>query len=74
MRLALVRDEQGRPLRAAHDADMRMPGRGAYVCGGEHAGTPAADCMRAALRRKAIPRALRAAVPVDSKLVESFSP
>jgi predicted RNA-binding protein YlxR (DUF448 family) len=52
---------------------MKMPGRGAYLCRGELPGEPAAHCLARALQRRAIPRALRAAVSLDPKLVESVS-
>jgi predicted RNA-binding protein YlxR (DUF448 family) len=52
---------------------MTMPGRGAYLCRGAQPETPAAECLQLALRRRAIPRALRAAVSLDPKLVESVS-
>jgi predicted RNA-binding protein YlxR (DUF448 family) len=51
-----------------------MPGRGAYVCAGASAGEPVADCLALAIRRGGIARALRRAVTVDPKLVESVSP
>jgi predicted RNA-binding protein YlxR (DUF448 family) len=57
-----VRDETG-----------RMPGRGAYLCLGEQARMPAAECLTQAIRRRAIPRALRSTVALDAKLVESVS-
>jgi hypothetical protein len=50
-----------------------MPGRGAYLCRGGAPEEPAAGCLALALRRSAIPRALRAAATVDPKLVESVS-
>jgi len=52
---------------------MRMPGRGAYLCRGERSDAPAAECLQRALQRGAIPRALRAVVSLDPKLVESVS-
>jgi predicted RNA-binding protein YlxR (DUF448 family) len=50
-----------------------MPGRGAYLCAGERPDAPAAGCLQRALQRGAIPRALRSAVSLDPKLVESVS-
>jgi predicted RNA-binding protein YlxR (DUF448 family) len=41
-----------------------MPGRGAYVCDPE--------CARAAIERRALPRAFRRAVSVGDDLVESL--
>jgi predicted RNA-binding protein YlxR (DUF448 family) len=52
---------------------MTMPGRGAYLCAGEQPEQPAFDCLRHALRRGAIPRALRSAASLEAKLVESVS-
>jgi predicted RNA-binding protein YlxR (DUF448 family) len=52
---------------------MTMPGRGAYLCRSEQPAQPAAGCLERALQRGAIPRALRAAVSLDPKLVESVS-
>ena len=60
--------------RAVHDRAATMPGRGAYLCRGRDPGLPAADCLALAMRRRAVPRALRAAVTLDPKLVESVSP
>jgi len=50
-----------------------MPGRGAYLCRGEQPELPAAECLERAQRRGAIARALRSAVTLDPKLVESVS-
>ncbi len=44
------------------DAAQRLPGRGAYL----HPGRP--DCASAALKRRAIPRALRATVSAPEQL------
>jgi predicted RNA-binding protein YlxR (DUF448 family) len=57
--------------RAVHDRDATMPGRGAYLCRGRNPELPAADCLARAMRRGGVPRALRAAVTLDPKLVES---
>jgi predicted RNA-binding protein YlxR (DUF448 family) len=59
--------------RAAIDRAGTMPGRGAYLCRGSSADEPAADCLALALRRRAIPRALRCAVTLPDELVESIS-
>jgi hypothetical protein len=50
-----------------------MAGRGAYLCREDGRAEPAPACLAIALRRSAIPRALRAAATVDPKLVESVS-
>jgi len=77
LRLALApaRGEQEHASRAVAvlDAQGRMPGRGAYLCRQPGGALPAAECLATALRRRAIPRALRAAAAVDAKLVESVS-
>jgi predicted RNA-binding protein YlxR (DUF448 family) len=56
---------------AVADRDGRLPGRGAYLCRDQSSGRPEAACLALALRRKALPRALRASVTVSSELVES---
>lgn len=55
------------------DRECTMPGRGTYLCRGESADEPAADCLALALRRRAIARALRCAVTLPDELVESVS-
>jgi predicted RNA-binding protein YlxR (DUF448 family) len=51
-----------------------MPGRGAYLCRADDApGEPKGDCVAQAVRRGGIARALRAAVTLDPKIVESVS-
>ncbi len=55
------------------DRDGTMPGRGAYLCRAGGADAPAADCLARAIRRGGIARALRAAVTLDPKIVESVS-
>jgi predicted RNA-binding protein YlxR (DUF448 family) len=65
----------GPARRAIADRDGTMPGRGAYLCRGGYA-NPEADlvdpaCLERAARRGGIARALRAAVTLDPKLVES---
>jgi predicted RNA-binding protein YlxR (DUF448 family) len=68
-------DDRGRASRwAIADRDATMPGRGAYLCLGADPGLPAGDCLTRATRRGGIGRALRAAVKLDPKLVESVSP
>jgi predicted RNA-binding protein YlxR (DUF448 family) len=62
----------GRAL-AVHDGEYRMQGRGAYLCPGERGELPAPDCLAQAIRRGGIARALRAAVTLDPKIVESVS-
>jgi predicted RNA-binding protein YlxR (DUF448 family) len=73
MRIAVVREDEAGSPRAVHDRDGTMPGRGAYLCRGQAAESPDASCLALALRRGGIPRALRSAVTVDPKLVESVS-
>jgi uncharacterized protein len=51
--------------RAVFDPAATLPGRGAYVCD--------AACARAAVQRRALPRAFRRAVSVGDDLVESIS-
>jgi predicted RNA-binding protein YlxR (DUF448 family) len=67
------RDSDARPRRAIADHAGTMPGRGAYVCRGVDPQLPAADCLVRAMHRGGIARALRSAVTVDPKLVESVS-
>jgi predicted RNA-binding protein YlxR (DUF448 family) len=79
MRFAVDRHGDGAPVpsgvraTAVHDAEKRMQGRGAYLCAGEQAGLPAPECLAEAIRRGGIARALRAAVTLDPKIVESVS-
>jgi predicted RNA-binding protein YlxR (DUF448 family) len=60
---------------AVADCDATMPGRGAYLCRAAApdtgAGLAARACLERATRRGGIARALRAAVTLDPKLVES---
>jgi predicted RNA-binding protein YlxR (DUF448 family) len=58
-RLAVVGDQ------VVADRATTLPGRGAYVCD--------ATCARAAIERRALPRAFRRAVSVGDDLVESIS-
>jgi hypothetical protein len=48
-----------------------MAGRGAYLCWGADANAPAGECLKLAIRRGRIARALRCAVVIDAKLLES---
>lgn len=70
-------DGGGRTARiAVADRDGTMPGRGAYLCslGSPDAPTlPDAACLERATRRGGIARALRAAVTLDPKIVESVN-
>jgi hypothetical protein len=50
-----------------------MGGRGAYLCRATDSELPAADCLARATQRGGIARALRTAVALDPKLVESVS-
>jgi predicted RNA-binding protein YlxR (DUF448 family) len=60
---------------AIADRDATMPGRGAYLClaADPAVASPLVDpaCLERATRRGGIARALRAAVTLDPKLVES---
>jgi predicted RNA-binding protein YlxR (DUF448 family) len=62
---------------AIADRGARMPGRGAYLCRATNpsAGSGLVDpaCLQRATRRGGIARALRAAVTLDPKLVESVN-
>jgi predicted RNA-binding protein YlxR (DUF448 family) len=73
LRIAL--DPRAEPNSRVAVADQAgvLPGRGAYLCRDGELRTPRADCLALALRRGGIPRALRSAVTVDPKLVESVS-
>ncbi|HEV3323486.1 MAG TPA: YlxR family protein [Solirubrobacteraceae bacterium] len=72
LRIAAARDDGGRSQRAVIDFAGTLPGRGAYLCkAGAAATKPNAECLRLAERRRGIARALRCAVTVDPKLVES---
>jgi uncharacterized protein len=57
--------------RAVLDRRGTMAGRGAYLCLAQGSNRPAAACLQRALSRRAIPRALRAAVAIDDELLES---
>jgi predicted RNA-binding protein YlxR (DUF448 family) len=73
LRMALAGGEAGggSSRYAVLDRAGTLPGRGAYLCRGTAAWTPAGDCLSQALRRGAIARALRCAVTIDPELVES---
>jgi predicted RNA-binding protein YlxR (DUF448 family) len=79
LRLAVTerRSEDERPPSrriAVADRAGTMPGRGAYLCRGGSADAVAPvdqECLERASRRGGIARALRAAVTLDPKLVES---
>jgi predicted RNA-binding protein YlxR (DUF448 family) len=71
MRVALAGGREEHPRRALADLDGTMPGRGAYLCRGADPESPNQACVEQAMRRGAIARALRCAVTVDPKLVES---
>jgi predicted RNA-binding protein YlxR (DUF448 family) len=72
VRIALHRADTGTLPTAVIDACARMPGRGAYLCRSAQGIVPDAGCIARAKQRRAIPRALRAAVSLDHKLVESM--
>jgi predicted RNA-binding protein YlxR (DUF448 family) len=73
LRIAVSRDG-GAPARAMLDRRGTMAGRGAYLCRDAGSRAPRAACLQAALKRRAIPRALRCAVPIDDELLESVGP
>jgi predicted RNA-binding protein YlxR (DUF448 family) len=73
LRLVAVRQGAGQAMLAAHDADGRMPGRGAYLCRGADPGAPAAECLKAAVRNGGVARTLRRSVTVDPERLESVS-
>jgi predicted RNA-binding protein YlxR (DUF448 family) len=72
VRLAVAREDGARTRRAVIDTAGTLPGRGAYLCraSGTRA-TPNPDCLRLAERQRGIARALRCAVTLDRKFVES---
>jgi predicted RNA-binding protein YlxR (DUF448 family) len=73
VRVALAGGSDEHPRRALADLDATMPGRGAYLCRGADPESPNRACVEQAMRRGAIARALRCAVTLDPKLVESVS-
>jgi len=67
-------DGEGPSRRAIADRDGTMPGRGAYLCRGGDLSPPTLvdpACLARAARGGGIARALRSAVTLDPKLVES---
>jgi predicted RNA-binding protein YlxR (DUF448 family) len=64
---------KGRRPAVVLDPAARMAGRGAYLCRGVSAAEPTAECLALALKRGAIPRALRCSVSLPVELVESVS-
>jgi predicted RNA-binding protein YlxR (DUF448 family) len=56
---------------AVADRDATMPGRGAYLCRVGQSARADPVCLERATRRGGIARALRSAVTLDPKLVES---
>jgi predicted RNA-binding protein YlxR (DUF448 family) len=71
LRIAAVPGGAGDRAEAVCDPAGRLPGRGAYLCRAADAAMPAGDCLARATRRGGIARALRCAVKLDPKLVES---
>jgi predicted RNA-binding protein YlxR (DUF448 family) len=70
VRIALA--DAGAPgARAVLDRDGKMAGRGAYLCREAHSDRPVAACLARAQRNRGVVRALRAAVRIDTKLIES---
>ncbi len=67
-----VAQDQSPPARAVIDLTGTLPGRGAYLCKAGAATTPTPECLRLAERRRGVARALRSAVALDPKLVESI--
>ena len=72
LRIAVARQGSERRGRAVCDRDGTMGGRGAYLCLGSEPHSPAPECLARALKRGGIARALRSAVTLDAKLVESL--
>jgi predicted RNA-binding protein YlxR (DUF448 family) len=58
VRIAVAREEEDRHGQAVLDPAGTMPGRGAYLCRGT-GGQPTAKCLRMAMRRGGLARALR---------------
>lgn len=73
LRIVAERDRGAAPARAVRDDRGTMPGRGAYLCRAGSGSAPSAQCLALATRRGGIARALRAAVTLDPKIVESVS-
>ena len=61
----------GARAQAVLDRGATLAGRGAYLCREPRSAEPNRPCLERALRRRAIPRALRAAVEIDPELLES---
>jgi predicted RNA-binding protein YlxR (DUF448 family) len=70
LRIAIC-DRGDGSARAVWDGRGAMPGRGAYLCREPGSGAVEKACLQRALSRRAIPRALRAAVTIDHELLES---
>lgn len=64
LRVVVGRDEGGKDA-LVPDPRRRLPGRGAWL-------HPKEECLDLAVRRKAFPRALRAAGPLDPGLVAAY--
>jgi uncharacterized protein len=73
IRIAVADDGDGHSKRAVLDRTGTMTGRGAYLCRGTNCAEPAAECLTLATRRGRIARALRCAVMIDVKLIESVA-
>jgi uncharacterized protein len=68
LRLALApqaSDRPGEPRLVVADTVARLPGRGAYICG-------PGECLEGALRKRALQRAFRRPVKIDSETLESM--
>ena len=63
--LRIVVDDSGSGLEAVPDPRRRTPGRGAHL-------HPTSDCLDLALRRRALPRALRVTAGLGSGQVERY--
>jgi predicted RNA-binding protein YlxR (DUF448 family) len=73
LRIALAGACEERPRRAVIDRDGTLGGRGAYLCRGAGPDAPDRACAARAARAGAIARALRCAVTLDAKIVESLT-
>ena len=63
--LRIVVDDSGRDREAVPDPRRRTPGRGAHL-------HPTPDCLDLALRRRALPRALRVPPGLGTSQVERY--
>ena len=63
--LRIVVDDSGSGLQAVPDPRRRAPGRGAHL-------HPTSDCLDLALRRRALPRALRVPAGLGTSQVEEY--